>query len=147
MDRKKAKLEAAIRLSLLNLQKVKRELIEEDVIYFSEPVKMGNRDVGVLYWLDNQEELVKAVENFEKEHDAYVYHAVYNNTGIGRMLSLLFVGADEEEWGRDKADIKNKDNEGVSSIFSYVVNLDNELFSEYGYIGVKSAAGGLVRKY
>lgn len=55
------------------------------------------------------------------------------------MLNLLYVNAYEEEWERDKQDLK----ENYS--FSYVVNLDDEIFSEFGSIAFEVKSGGLIR--
>lgn len=95
--------------------------------------------VGVLYWLDGSPELESAAARFEEESGSLVYHALLSRTAIGRMLALLYVSRDEEEWGMDRADLA----EGRAC--AYVCNLDDPQLSEYGGIAFEVAGGGIVR--
>lgn len=92
---------------------------------------------GMLYWLDeNEQEFVK---EFEEKYNAIVYHIIHNYTEFGELYSLLFVSQHKEEWGWDNEDIKNN----IAMV--YVKNIDEDAFSEFGSIGIKSQFGGLVR--
>ena len=102
---------------------------------YSEPTQLG----GILYWVDNEPTWAKIVEDFENEYHALVYHVIHSYTSFGELLNLLYVSDDEEEWEYDNSDIDD------GYVFSYVVNLSEPLFSEFGTIGVKNVSGGLIR--
>ena len=102
---------------------------------YSEPTQLG----GILYWVDNELEWAKIVEDFENEYHALVYHVIHSYTSFGELLNLLFVSNYEEEWDRDNSDIDD------GYVFSYVANLSEPLFSEFGTIAVKNVSGGLIR--
>ncbi len=94
---------------------------------------------GALYFLtDGQKERVK---KFEDESGGVVYHVIQNYTEIGEMLSFLYVSKYPEEWDMDRADLT--DDEPVV----YVANLTDENCSEYGHIGIRKLAGGVIRIY
>lgn len=83
----------------------------------------------------------KAVKDFETKHQDYlVYHAVESITSKGKLLSLLYISDDKEEWGSERLESNN-------SIMSYVFNLDNPELSEFGYIAIDKfmESGALVR--
>lgn len=83
----------------------------------------------------------KAVKDFEAKHPDYiVYHAIESITAHGKLLSLLYVGDDNEEWETERLDSNN-------NIMSYVFNLDNPDLSEFGYIAIDGfmKSGALVR--
>lgn len=97
---------------------------------------MGSIDV-ISY--DNNYE--KAVKDFEEKHPDYiVYHAVESITTHGKLLSLLYVSSDKEEWESERLESNN-------SIMSYVINMDNPYLSEFGYITIDGfmKSGALVR--
>ncbi len=92
---------------------------------------------GILYWLDeNEQEMVK---EFEEEYGAMVYHIIHNYTNFGELYSLLYVSKDKDEWDYDNDDLNH------NICLAYVKNLDEDAFSEFGSIGIKSQFGGLVR--
>ena len=76
-------------------------------------------------------ELIKAINKFEKEYNAYVYHIVYNNTNIGQLYTMLYVSSHEEEWESDRADIKEK------QLYAYVWNRTDNCCSEIGLVGIE----------
>ena len=85
---------------------------------------------------ENEQEFVK---EFEEKYNAIVYHIIHNYTEFGELYSLLFVSQHKEEWDWDNEDIKNN----IAMV--YVKNIDEDAFSEFGSIGIKSQFGGLVR--
>lgn len=92
---------------------------------------------GILYWLDeNEQEMVK---EFEEKYGAMVYHIIHNYTNFGELYSLLYVSKDKDEWDYDNDDLNH------NICLAYVKNLDEDAFSEFGSIGIKSQFGGLVR--
>lgn len=125
------KQEAIERMKMLDIyaQAIK-DFEKEDVINVSE-------HGGILFWLDDEQQAM--VKNFEEKYNATVYHVIHNYTEFGELYSLLYVSQHKEEWDYDKDDIRHH------CAFVYVVNKDEESFSEFGSIGIKSQFGGLVR--
>ena len=133
MTREEMKSEAIKRMRKLGLlAQVIKEFKEHDILHLSE-------SGGYLYWLDDKQK--KMVEDFEKESGNIVYHVVRSFTNMGEMLSLLIVSKYEEDWEMDWENIPD------GYVFSYVVNLDEPMFSEYGTITVQNRIGGLVRLF
>lgn len=131
MTREDMKIEAMKRMRKLGLfAYVIKEFKDDDILNLSE-------NGGYLYWLDENQK--KIVEDFEKKSGNVVYHVIRSFTSIGEMLSLLIVSKDEEDWEMDWEDIHD------GYVFSYVVNLGEPMFSEYGTIAVQNRIGGLVR--
>lgn len=131
MTRQEQKQEAITRMKMLKLHiNAINEFEKEDVINLSE-------HGGILYWLnDDQMEYVKT---FEQKYNSVVYHVIHNITEFGELLAFLYVSDSEEEWGYDRDDIK----EGYAC--AYVLNLDDDMCSEFGSIGIKPQFGGVVR--
>jgi len=131
MTRQEQKQEAIARMQMLKLhQNPIREFDKEDIVNLSE-------HGGILYWLDeNQQEYVK---EFENKYNAVVYHVIHNITEFGELLAFLYVSDSQEEWEYDRDDLKD----GYAC--AYVKNLDDEMCSEFGSIGIKPSFGGLVR--
>ena len=94
--------------------------------------------IGILFWLnDSQKELV---EQFEKRTGHLVYHVIRSFTGIGEMLTLLFVSKYKEDWEGERS-MLNK--EGYT--FAYVENVDFPECSEMGGVVIEPSFGGLRR--
>lgn len=127
----KQKREAIERMKMLKIySQAIKEFEKENVINVSE-------HGGILFWLDDEQQ--EMVKRFEEKYNAVVYHVIHNYTEFGELYSLLYVSQHEQEWGYDKDDIKH------NIALCYVVNKDEENFSEFGSIGIKSQFGGLVR--
>lgn len=138
------KQEALKRLEILKEKGLLKNVVDDfkknDLIYYSEQTKMG----GILYYCtqsNGADKYVKIIEEFEKEHNAIVYHAIHIFTEFGELLNLLYVSSYDEEYEQDKQDLKE------NYAFSYVVNLNDEMFSEFGSIVYKVKSGGLIRTY
>lgn len=126
------KQEALARMKLLKLHpNVIKEFKEEDKLNYS----MGMH--GILYW--TTDEIGEVVQKFKNQTGYLVYHVIHNNTEIGRMLTLLYVSTEMEEWSADKQDIQD------GCPLAYVENLTYPDCSEFGSVGVKSLNGGVVR--
>ncbi len=124
--------EALKRMDILKLHpNVIKEFKEQGVLNYSYSV------LGFLYWLT--EETQARVNTFEKETGYLVYHVIENETSIGRLVTLLYVSTESDEWEQDKQDLR----EGFA--LAFVVNADDELCSEFGSVGLKSVNGGVVR--
>ena len=99
---------------------------------------MSESRYGSLYEI-NDKEVKDKIKKFENEYNATVYHLIHNYTEFGELYSFLYVSNNEEEWEDDNADIRD------GYAIAYVWNVDEEDFSEFGSIRVKSVFGGLVR--
>ena len=96
--------------------------------------------LGACYWLN--EEQKKRVSEFEKKHDAVVYHVVHTYMEIGECESFLYVSDYEDEWEDDRQLLKD------GEAYAYVYNKDYPQDSEIGLIGIKlSPAAGLFRTW
>lgn len=128
----KMKAEAILRMRSLKLNSiVLQNFAANEQIYYS----FGN--FGFLYPLDKAME--ERVRRFEKKYGYLVYHVIDNPTSIGRMHSYLYVSSNEEEWEQDQQDLKD----GCPIV--YVENVDDEILSEFGSIGIKPRSGGVIR--
>lgn len=94
---------------------------------------------GGLYEFSDNDELNEQIKEFENRYQSMVYHVIHTFTNFGELYNLLYVSDEEEEWEMDNRDIPH------GLVFSYVWNKDEEMFSEFGTIGVKELFGGLVR--
>ena len=92
---------------------------------------------AVLYDLNPEWESL--VKEFEEKHNAYVFHAQLTHTGFGDLLSLLYLSKDPEELALNIRDYQSQ------QVLSYVINLDDPDLSEFGYIGIAPAMGGIKR--
>ena len=92
---------------------------------------------GGLYELGDEEK--EMVRSFEQKYDYLVYMVVRANTEFGLLDALLYISDHEDEWEMDREDIHS------GCPMAYVVNHDEESFSEFGSIGVRNIGGGLVR--
>ena len=127
----KQKQEAIERMKMLKIySQAIKEFEKENVINVSE-------HGGILFWLDDEQQ--EMVKRFEEKYNTVVYHVIHNYTEFGELYSLLYVSQHETEWGYDKDDIKH------NIALCYVVNKDEENFSEFGSIGIKPQFGGVIR--
>ena len=80
-----------------------------------------------------------AIAQFEKETGNLVYHALYNRTIFGEIISLLYVSADESEWAAEKSLLERKE----PNVF--LVNLNNPFGNEYNKVAIRKAKKGVYR--
>lgn len=92
---------------------------------------------GFLYWLNEKQ--VQRVQKFEEETKCMVYHVIQNHTTIGQMLTFLYVSNIEEEWEMERNDLE------IGLPIAYVVNVDNDICSEFGTVRIQKHLGGLLR--
>lgn len=92
---------------------------------------------GILYWLNDEEK--EFIKRWQKETGNLAYHVIKDNTEMGTMYSILYVSKYEEEWNQDIEDLENE-----LAIAYCGIGLD-EMYFEYGSIGVRPANGGLQR--
>lgn len=131
MTTQEQKIEAIKRMKLIKLHENPiREFKAEGRLNLSE-------NGGILYWLDEKQQ--ECVKEFETKYNALVYHVIHDFTEFGELLSFLYVSDSEDEWEYDRDDLK----QGYA--YAYVKNLDDDVCSEFGSIGIKPQFGGLVR--
>lgn len=127
----KQKQEAIERMKMLKIySQAIKEFEKENVINVSE-------HGGILFWLDDEQQ--ETIKRFEEKYNAVVYHVIHNYTEFGELYSLLYVSQHENEWDYDKDDIKH------NIALCYVVNKNEENFSEFGSIGIRPQFGGVIR--
>lgn len=90
---------------------------------------------GILY--DTDENCCEAIDCVRRQGGT-PYHVCVSNTEFGKCYAVLYVSGTKENW-----EVEGPDKDGVVS--SYVYNIENDKFSEYGDIVVSPANGGLVR--
>lgn len=111
------------------------KILERVIKEFREEGKLNYSELGILWWLNNDED--EMIRNWEKETGNMVYHVIKNHTEFGLCYSLLYVSYEPDEWEYDFHDLE----QGVPIV--YVLNVNG--FSEYGSIGVKPCFGGVIR--
>ncbi len=127
----KQKQEAIERMKMLKIySQAIKEFEKENVINVSE-------HGGILFWLDDEQQ--EMIKRFEEKYNAVVYHVIHNYTEFGELYSLLYVSQHENEWDYDRDDIKH------NIALSYVVNINEESFSEFGSIEIRPQFGGVIR--
>lgn len=92
------------------------------------------------FWIDQEPEAYKKMQEIEQKHDCKVYAVTHEFTEFGECWSYLIVTAYPEEWD----DLVYK-NGNMFCAFAYVWNKDDEWCSEFGNVGVRSFGGGLKR--
>lgn len=142
MERSKMKKEAIRRLKKLGLHpNVWKEMEKDNLLYYSERSSLG----GILYWMNNVPEWADMIRKIEREHGILVYHVTHEHAPFGECLSCLYVSPYEEDWELDEEGLSNDDPEYGKILHAYVINLSSPDWSEYGTIGVREVAGGLIR--
>ena len=122
-----------------NLNQKVMKYFSEGKVYYSYLTAGGF--MGSIDTISYDKNYEKAVKDFETKHQDYlVYHAIESITSHGKLLSLLYVSKDKEEWESERLESDN-------NIMSYVVNIDNPDLSEFGYIAIDGfmKSGALVR--
>lgn len=122
-----------------NLNQKVMKYFNEGKVYYSYLTAGGF--MGSIDTISYDKNYEKAVKDFETKHSDYiVYHAIESITAHGKLLSLLYVSSDKEDWESERLESNN-------NIMSYVFNLDNPDLSEFGYIAIDSfmRSGALVR--
>ncbi len=137
------KIEAIERLKILQdkfelMETVTKEFEKEDTLYYSEYV--NKQFPAILYWVSNKENYENAIKQFEEKHNVLVYHVILTPTyDNGIVLTLLYVSETQEEWARDKEELK----EGLPC--AYVMNIESEQDSAFGGVQIAGVMGGIVR--
>ena len=127
------KAEALERMKLLKLdRRPVREFREERTLNLTE-------QFGSLFWLNEEQE--KLVRDWERKTGYLVYRVIHTCMEFGDTLSLLYVSTFQEEWAQDRRNIRD------GEALAYVMNLDDDACSEYGYIGIRPMFGVVIREW
>lgn len=84
---------------------------------------------------DTEVDVLDAINEFETNYNAYVYHIIYTSSAFGNLFSMLYVSSNKEEWQGDREDLENK------QLFAYVWNKTYTECSEIGSIGIENTQG------
>lgn len=133
------KQEALTRMQMLGLMGNVRKAFRNGTLYYSE--RQNAYFNAVLYFLDNNPDWAAKIRELEQDKGILVYHAQLTHTSMGDMLSLLYVSKHETEWALDRKALAQ------AETCAYVMNLDDPDCSEFGWIGIKPAMGGVVRTW
>ena len=133
--RKDKKIEAIERMKILGIfPETRKQFENEDFISISEP------PFGAFFWAEGED--LQRIREFEESYNALVYLVIRSYTDFGKMDSYLFVSDYNEEWERDRNDLRAKEP------LSYVFNHDMPECSEIGCIGIeRTVAAGLRRTW
>lgn len=116
----------------------RKEFETDEKLYYSLRTQLG----GILYWVDNEEELTEQVKKFEKDNKVKVYFCILSYTNFGKLFDMLYVSdyeGDKEYWQEEKEMLK----EGIA--MSNCRNLTDEIMSDFGNIQIKGMSGGIIR--
>lgn len=91
---------------------------------------------GCIDTINYDERYSKITKEFEERTGSYVYHAIETYSQYGRLLTLLFVSADEDEWTVERLT--------SNYLMAYIYNMDESL-GEYGDVFLTSDNGALLR--
>lgn len=127
------KTEAIARMKFLKVfPETIRQFDEDGYVSVSEP------PLGAFYWVENED--LKRIHDFEEQHDALVYVVIRSYTNWGKLDTYLYVSDYDEEWDRDRNDLKNM------RALAYVYNHDMPDCSKFRSVGIKrSVAAGLLQ--
>ena len=92
------------------------------------------------FWVDQEPEVFKKMQEIEKEYNCTVYAITHEFTDFGECYSFLIVTNYKCEWKT----LVTSDGK-THYAFAYVWNVDDEWCSEFGTVGVKSFGGGITR--
>ena len=93
------------------------------------------------FWVDQDPKLYNKIKEVEEEHGCLVYAVTHEILDFGECWSMLCVNKDCESI----EDVLGSFNSQEWYAFSYVWNVQNEIFSEFGDIVVLSRFGGIKR--
>ena len=92
------------------------------------------------FWIDQEPEVYKKMQEIEQKYDCKVYAVTHELTAFGECYSFLIVTDYPEEW-----DTLVYTNGSRHTAFAYVWNKDDDWCSEFGSVTVQSFGGGIKR--
>lgn len=79
------------------------------------------------------------IRKLEDEYGVLVYYGIHCDSAFGELLNLLYVSQYSEEWEQDREDLS------LSCPMSYVFNLNDDRYSEFGSILIEMRYEGYAR--
>ena len=92
------------------------------------------------YWIDQEPEAYKKMQEIEQKYDCKVYAVTHEFTRFGECWDYLIVSDYPEEWDEHVCSDGNR-----HRAFAYVWNKDDDWCSEFGSVIVQSFGGGIKR--
>ena len=92
------------------------------------------------FWIDQEPEAYKKMQEIEQEYDCKVYAVTHEFTRFGECWDYLIVTDYPEEWDTLVYSQGNR-----HTAFAYVWNKNDDWCSEFGSITVQSFGGGIKR--
>ena len=92
------------------------------------------------FWIDQEPEVYKKMQEIEQKYDCKVYAVTHELTAFGECWDYLIVTAYPEEWDTLVYTEGNR-----HTAFAYVWNKDDDWCSEFGSVTVQSFGGGIKR--
>ena len=92
------------------------------------------------FWIDQEPEVYKKMQEIEQKYDCKVYAVTHELTAFGECYSFLIVTDYPEEWDTLVYTEGNR-----HTAFAYVWNKDDDWCSEFGSVTVQSFGGGIKR--
>lgn len=131
--------EAIRRLEILHRKYGLKEYVVDDfknqgIVYYSEYYNQYNQ--GILYWANTDDNLIKYINNFEKNYKALVYHIINTNN----KTNLLFVSNNINELEEER----NKLEEKTKNISCYSIDKEDKDLSISDEARIEGQNGGLV---
>ena len=93
------------------------------------------------FWVDQEPEIEKKMQEIEKEYNCTVYAITHELTEFGELYDFLLVTSEKSEW--ETLVEKAQGNEYYA--FAYCWNKDDDWSSEFGTLIIKSFGGGIKR--
>ena len=119
------------------IKRMKALCIDKEAIDAFKSGKVYVSSSGRFIWADAEQQ--EMIDRFEEENDVPVYHAIFTRTAYCRYFSMLFVSQYKEDRESDMNDICH------GCPIAMVINIDDEMFSGMGGIGIKQVSGRLER--
>lgn len=121
------------------IRRMKKLGMHENVLKEFENGKLNYSELqGILFWVSDEKVLAK-VKELENEYNITVYHLIHHKAEFGECWCFLYVDNEETDYKHDEELL----NDYLS--YAYVWNIDDEICSEFGVIGIIPSNGGLIR--
>ena len=125
---------------IASLEQMKKEAMQ----------RMANVQIGLPFIGDffrkgrvysNGKPKAKEIRGLEKKENILIYADFIDNSNMGKTHSYLFVSPNTEDWPSEREMLKRR------NPIAYVQNLTAPEHSEYGQIGIRYTADGVVRSW
>lgn len=117
----------------------------DDLLHYTERMRMGNGALGILYWLNDAggapEDVVVKKDSIEKKYNVTVYAVTHEYLEFGECWDYWCI-TDEDVEESEYFDDAFK---SYQETMAYVFNRTNPDFSEFGTIVYDVKGGGMLR--